>query len=63
MRNRIIQVFCFSATVLMLFASCKKNELKTTEVNKLTGNEAELKVMFASFYRSNPRIYIKINDQ
>lgn len=63
MRNRIIQLLCFSTTVLMLLTSCEKNELNTTEVNKLTDNEAEVKVMFASFYRSNPRIYIKINDQ
>jgi Domain of unknown function (DUF4397) len=63
MRNRIIQLLCFSTTVLMLLSACEKNELNTTEVNKLTDNEAEVKVMFASFYRSNPRIYIKINDQ
>lgn len=63
MRNRIIQLLCFSTALLMLLTSCEKNELNTTEVNKLTDNEAEVKVMFASFYRSNPRIYIKINDQ
>lgn len=63
MRNRIIQFICFSTAVLMLFTACKKNELKTTEVNKLTANEAQVKVMFASFYRSNPRIYVKINNQ
>lgn len=63
MRNRIIQLICFSTAVLMLFTACEKNELKTTEVNKLTANEAQVKVMFASFYRSNPRIYIKVNDK
>ncbi len=63
MRNRIIQLLNISTILLVLLTSCKKNELKTTEVNKLTENEAEVKVMFASFYRSNPRIYIKINDQ
>ncbi|RXK61866.1 DUF4397 domain-containing protein [Lacibacter luteus] len=63
MRNRFFQLICFFAAVVTLFTACEKNELKTTEVNKLTSNEAQVKVMFASFYRSNPRIYIKINDQ
>ncbi|TWI85696.1 uncharacterized protein DUF4397 [Lacibacter cauensis] len=63
MRNRFFQLICFFAAVLVLFTACEKNELNTTEVNKLTANEAQVKVMFASFYRSNPRIYIKVNDQ
>lgn len=63
MRNRIIQLMCFSAAVLLLFTACKKNVLTTTEVNRLTNSEAQVKVMFASFYRANPRIYIKMNDQ
>lgn len=61
MRNRIFQLFCFSIAVMMLTTSCKKNELKTTEVNKLTDNEAQLKVVFASSYRSNPNFMIFIN--
>ena len=61
MRNKFIQLFCFSIAVLMIVTSCKKNELKTTEVNKLTNNEAQLKVVFASSYRSNPNFMIYIN--
>lgn len=61
MRNRIIQLLCFSTAVLMLLTSCQKNELKTTEVNKLTDNEAQLKVVFASSYRSNPNFMIYVN--
>lgn len=61
MRNRIIQLLCLSTAILMLVTACKKNELKTTEVNKLTDNEAQLKVVFASSYRSNPSFAISVN--
>ncbi len=48
---------------LLLFSSCEKNVLNTTEVNQLTSQEAQVKVVFTTAYRSNPSYYIYINAQ
>ncbi len=63
MTKKLILILFISCLGLVSFYGCTKNELKTTQVDLLQSNEAQVKVMFASFYRSNPRIYIKVNEQ
>lgn len=46
---------------LFILASCEKNEMNVTSSTE--ANEARVKVVFASFYRSNPGYQIKINDE
>lgn len=47
--------------ILLLFSSCEKNVLNTTEVNQLTNQDAQVKVVFTAAYRSNPNYYLYIN--
>lgn len=49
--------------ILFFFSSCEKNVLNTTEVNLLTSQEAQVKVVFTTAYKANPSYYIYLNGQ
>ncbi|MEQ1796919.1 MAG: DUF4397 domain-containing protein [Lacibacter sp.] len=57
------EIYYILAVILLLLASCDKNVLNTTEVNRLTNQEAQVKVVFTTAYRSNPSYYIYLNGQ
>lgn len=61
MRKHFITDFSWLLLIVMLLSACEKNVLNTTEVNQLTNQEAQLKVIFTTSYRSNPSYYIYVN--
>jgi len=48
--------------LLALFASCEKNVLDYGDVEKLSPDQATLKINYVSAYAANPYVFIKIND-
>jgi len=47
----------------LLLASCGKNVLDYGETQKLTGDQALLKINYVSMYANNRTVYFKINDK
>lgn len=46
-----------------LLGGCEKNKLTSSEFDYVGADEAQVKVIFASSYQSNPGYHIKINDE
>jgi hypothetical protein len=49
--------------IVLFMASCGKHVLDYGEVEKLSGDEAALKINYVSAYPNNPSVFFKINDQ
>lgn len=46
----------------LFFLGCDKNVLDYGDVEKLSGDQALLKINYVSAYKSNPRVVLKLND-